>query len=197
MEGAEAQIVWERGLFKEQGDQSRRQVAALKTERDHLAARLAQAEQVLRAAEERFRSMASQGVEPAHVRQLSVSDQLFSQLSGIQVGHLIGQVARTHGQDKPAEQPRTRVPVEFEQVPVGEQHRPTATEQGLGSAPGTPPAVQPDAGDASLSSDTPQDASASVEARQPNEELHGSLPEREDEAGQGRWRKILNFVLGK
>src|SRR5262249_6720321 len=36
LEGAELQIVWERDMFKEQGEQLRKQVAALKTERDGL-----------------------------------------------------------------------------------------------------------------------------------------------------------------
>jgi pSer/pThr/pTyr-binding forkhead associated (FHA) protein len=52
LEGAELQLVWERQMFQERGEQIRRQAAILQAERDRLAARLAQAESCLRAAKE-------------------------------------------------------------------------------------------------------------------------------------------------
>jgi pSer/pThr/pTyr-binding forkhead associated (FHA) protein len=131
IEGAEAQIVWERGLFQEQSEQSRRQVAALNTERDHLASRLAQAELLLRSGEERSRNEAGRVSEPEHLRPFAVLDQLFAEFRGIQMGHLLGQAARNQGQDKQAEQGRTRVHLECGQVAVGEQCRLTAMEQGV------------------------------------------------------------------
>jgi pSer/pThr/pTyr-binding forkhead associated (FHA) protein/chromosome segregation ATPase len=100
LEGAEAQIVWERNLFQEQGEQIRRQIANLQTERDRLTARLSQAESLLKAAEERSRNEPGQSAEPEHVRQLAIRDQVFAEF-GTQMRHLLGQVGRTQHPDKP------------------------------------------------------------------------------------------------
>ena len=109
LEGAEAQIVWERGLFQEQGEQIRRQVAALQTERDRLAARLAQAESSLRAAEERSQNEAGNVAQQEQLRQLGIRDQVFADF-GMQMRHLMAQAARTQGQEKPTEQSPARTP---------------------------------------------------------------------------------------
>jgi hypothetical protein len=52
LEGAEVQLVWERGMFQERAEQIRQWAASLQVERDRLAARLTQAESRLRTAKE-------------------------------------------------------------------------------------------------------------------------------------------------
>jgi chromosome segregation ATPase len=100
LEGAEGQIAWERGLFQEQAEQMRRQIAMLQADRDRLAAKLAQAESLPRAADERSRNEAGQVVEPEHLRRLAVVDQIFSEFRGVQAAPLLAQIARKQGQDK-------------------------------------------------------------------------------------------------
>jgi hypothetical protein len=69
------------------------------------------------------------------------------------------------------------------------------------SASCTPPSVEADTEEASISSDTPHEASALAEARQPEENIHSWIHERlhqpMDDSSPGLWRKILNLVLGK
>jgi chromosome segregation ATPase len=100
LEGTEGQIVWERGMFQEQAEQMRRQIALLQADRDRLAAKLAQAESLVRAADERSRNEAGQVVEPEHLRRLAVVDQIFSEFRGVQAAPLLAQNARKQGQDK-------------------------------------------------------------------------------------------------
>ncbi len=109
LEGAEAQIAWERGLFQEQAEQIRRQVAALQTERDRLAARLAQAESALKAAEERCQNDADHVAQQEQLRQLVIRDQVFAEF-GNQMRQLMTQAARTQAQDKPTEPSPSRSP---------------------------------------------------------------------------------------
>ncbi|HEY7326481.1 MAG TPA: FHA domain-containing protein [Gemmataceae bacterium] len=100
LEGAEGQIAWERGLFQEQAEQMRRQIAVLQADRDRLAAKLAQVESLLRVAEERSRNEAGPAAEPEHLRRLAVVDQIFAEFRGLQAAPLLAQVARKQGQDK-------------------------------------------------------------------------------------------------
>jgi pSer/pThr/pTyr-binding forkhead associated (FHA) protein len=134
LEGAELQLVWERGMFQEQSEQIRRQAANLQAERDHLAARLAQAELRLRmAAEERSSNEAVHAAELQHLRQQAARDQVFVQLSGTRLGHML-QTVRTQELDAPAEQARPRAPLVRERASVEEPGRPTVIVQEVQAA---------------------------------------------------------------
>jgi pSer/pThr/pTyr-binding forkhead associated (FHA) protein len=185
LEGAEAQIVCERGLSQEQSEQLRRQVAHLQAERDRLTTRLAQMESSPRAAEEHSRNEAGQAVQPANLRQLAAVDQIFTEFGSIQTRQLLVQAVRTPAPNPPgsvSKQACEIFPQAGEKKPV--EHR---------SASCTPLAVSTDTNEAPLSSEAPQDASMPVEASQLLEEL----PEPKDETRQGLWRKVLNLVRSK
>jgi pSer/pThr/pTyr-binding forkhead associated (FHA) protein len=86
VEGAELQLVWERKMFQEWGEQVRQQAAQLQAERNRVAARLAQAESFLRAAEERSRTDAGAAAELEHLRQQAAREQVFAEISSIRLG---------------------------------------------------------------------------------------------------------------
>ncbi len=110
LEGAESQILLERGLFQEQNKKLYQQIATLQAERDRLAARLAQTEPPLRAAEESSRNEAGPDAESEQQRQVAIRDQIFAELGRFRLGGLIGQAVRVQGLEKPAEQNWPRLP---------------------------------------------------------------------------------------
>jgi hypothetical protein len=121
LEAAQQQLVWERRLFQLQNEQNRQQTASLQTERDRLAARLAQAVWHLRAAEERSSNEAGSAVELQQLRQQAARDQVFVQLSSIRLGHMLQQATRPQNFDAPAELARPRAPLVRERAPAPEQ----------------------------------------------------------------------------
>jgi chromosome segregation ATPase len=102
LEGAEQQVVWERGMFQEQSEQIRQQAARLQAERDRLAARLVQAELRLREAQEGSPDEASRAIELQNLRQQVARDQVFSQLSRMRMGPLLPQTIPAQVLDAPA-----------------------------------------------------------------------------------------------
>jgi hypothetical protein len=102
LEGAEQQLVWERGMFQEQSEQIRQQAARLQAERDRLAARLIQAELHLRTAQEGSSDEASRAIELQHLRQQAARDQVFAQLSRTRMGHMLPQTLPAQVLDAPA-----------------------------------------------------------------------------------------------
>jgi pSer/pThr/pTyr-binding forkhead associated (FHA) protein len=82
LEAAEQQLVWERGLFKLQSEQLRKQAGGLQAERDRLVVRLAEAELRLRAAEARSPDEAGDAAELQQRLLEAARDQVFVQLSG-------------------------------------------------------------------------------------------------------------------
>ena len=134
LDGAEAQIVWERGLFQEQSEQLRQQVAALRAERDRLAARLAQAASFLPTAEERTQDRSSRPAETNPLRQLAMKDQALVQFCGIEIGHPLNPSARAQGTNKPAEQSRPRGHHPSDWTQGGDQLRLSSIEQGVEAA---------------------------------------------------------------
>ncbi|SRR5579883_462548 len=198
--GAESQIVWERDMAKEQSEQLRRQVAALKAERDGLASRLGQMEPSPRSTEGRPRE------EPIHhpaeseqIRQLAARDQLFAELSNMQLGNLFRQVPQTAGPSRPVEPVRPRAPLAGDLSQVKEQVSPASGEKPVEhrSPPSTPPAVEVDVEETSVSTDTPHSPTEPPGEGQSVEELRGWLNQQELEQRRGIWRKVLNFVQGK
>jgi chromosome segregation ATPase len=134
LEGAERQLVWERGMFQEQSEQIRQQVASLQAERDRLAARLAQTELRLRAAEEHSPDEVIRTAELQKLRQQAAQDQVFVQLSGMRLRHLQQQIAQAQNANVPAEQAHPGAPPVRERALVEEQRRLTATAQELQTA---------------------------------------------------------------
>jgi pSer/pThr/pTyr-binding forkhead associated (FHA) protein/chromosome segregation ATPase len=225
LEAAQRQFAREREALQARGEQARQQAALLREERDGLAARLAEAESSLRAAEERSREEAGR--------------------AAAELERLREQAARTQGHDELAEQARLlRAEIDRERAYAEEQGRhltalerelqaaragaaagrerlaavrnaapqvveqaPEVTPDAGGentvehrSAPGTTPAVQADAGEPSPLSETPQGSPAPPEDKQPEEDIHLWLRQRlvgPQEERQGLWQKLRNFVLGK
>jgi chromosome segregation ATPase/pSer/pThr/pTyr-binding forkhead associated (FHA) protein len=87
LDGAESQLVWERGMFQEQTNLLREQAARLKAERARLAAQLAQAQQRPSAEEKRSSDLAGHAAEPEPAPP-TARDQVFVQISSIRPGHL-------------------------------------------------------------------------------------------------------------
>jgi chromosome segregation ATPase len=129
LEGAEQQIVWEREMFQEQSEQIRQQAAKLQAERDRLAARLVQAEVRLRASQQCSPDEAGHAAELHDLRQQAAREQVFVQLSGIRLGHLLPQTARAQHPDAPAEEAHPHAPLVRERASVEEQYRLTAIVQ--------------------------------------------------------------------
>jgi pSer/pThr/pTyr-binding forkhead associated (FHA) protein len=82
LEGAELQLVWERKMFQEWGEQVRQQAALVQEERNRVAVRLAQAESFLRSAEERSQAEAGTA-EQQHLRQQAARELVFAEISGM------------------------------------------------------------------------------------------------------------------
>jgi len=134
LQGAEMQLVWERGMFQEQGEQIRQQAARLQAERDQLAARLSQAELKLQAAEQRPPDEPSPASDLQHLRQLAAREQVFVQLSSVRPGHLLQQTARGLRPNAPTEQARTSATIFREGSLAEEQLRLTAIAQEVQAA---------------------------------------------------------------
>jgi pSer/pThr/pTyr-binding forkhead associated (FHA) protein/chromosome segregation ATPase len=223
LQGAESQIVWERDMAKEQSEQLRRQVAALKAERDGLASRLAQTESSPRGAEGRTREEPSHhSAELEQMRQLAARDQLFAELSNVQLGNLFRQVPQAQGHTRPVEPARPRAQLASDLSHIKEQGRPNPIEPATPnppgrtegqeaelspasgenpiehrSAPSTPRTVQVDVEETSVSTDTPHGSAAPHGEGQSVEELRDWLNQEQVEERRGIWRKVLNFVQGK
>jgi pSer/pThr/pTyr-binding forkhead associated (FHA) protein/DNA repair exonuclease SbcCD ATPase subunit len=222
LEGAETQIVWERQMFQEQGEQLRRQAASLQAERDRLAARLGQTETMQRGTPERTPQQAASAVDPDPQRQLALRDRVLAELCGFRLD--------PPQQVDPA---RPRVLHQNTGMQSGEQRHAVAVEQGVEAAwahaaagqhrPATPPnpagqsnkpdpVVAPDAGannaseqrpaptetaESALSPDaTPKDPTG-LEEKHSVEELRDWLAKEKNEEDRRVWRKILRFVRGK
>jgi pSer/pThr/pTyr-binding forkhead associated (FHA) protein len=80
LEGAELQLVWERKMFQEWGEQVRQQAAFLQAERNRVAARLAQVESFL-PAEQRSPAEAPPAVGLEHLRQQAAREEVFAEIS--------------------------------------------------------------------------------------------------------------------
>jgi pSer/pThr/pTyr-binding forkhead associated (FHA) protein len=203
LEGAEAQIVWERGLFQEQSEQLRKQVSALQAERDRLLARQTQPVSFLASAEERSQDKADRPAETSSARQATVQDQALALFFGLGVGHPHEQSARPQAANKPSEQARPRVQPSTEWSQGGQQVRLDPVEQGVedawmeAAARSQGPAIQADGGQPSTPPDTtPAEATTAVEG-EPEEISDARLPQPKDEEQSGLWRKIVNLVRRK
>jgi chromosome segregation ATPase len=195
LEGAELQLVWERGMSQERGEQMQQQVAMLQAERDRLAARLAQTELPPQGTEDRSRDAAVSAAELSRQRQQAAHEQVFAEISVIQQ---IRQRQQSLGQQRPAAVPNSpsRVGEQVFQVSPGGGVK--TSEQP--SVPSSVPAIPADAAEASVRSDPPHDSAALSGTSQPAEDGPGLLSERKktlQEKHQWLWQKFLHFTLGK
>jgi pSer/pThr/pTyr-binding forkhead associated (FHA) protein/chromosome segregation ATPase len=211
IEGAEAQIVWERRMFQEQGEQLRKQSAILQSERDRLSARLSQVESSNRVAEPPPRNepwvsdfeffAARKLAEPGrpHVPVQGAWGQTGgSGLSAIEQGVEAAWAAAAAKQQRPVtiHNPPGKVGMQVSEVAAGPEAGGEKTVE-QSSAPVTSSAAQANTGEASIPSDALQDTPAALEGTQPGEDLHAWLPQHTDTENKRLWRKFLNFVLRK
>lgn len=203
LEGAEAQIVCERGLFQEQSEQSRRQIAALRAERDRLVARPAQTEPPLPTVEARSPDKPSRPVETSSAPHIALQDRALALFCGIDLGYPPQPSGRGQGANKPVEPGRPRVAPANEWTQGGQQVGPSSIEQGVedawmqAAAERQGPVVQTDAENTSNPSDSAQRQAEIVEDKQLQEVLHACLSQPRLEEQQGLWRRILNLVRRK
>jgi hypothetical protein len=143
LQGAESQLLWERGMFQEQSEQSRRQVASLQAERDRLAAQLAQAQSRRSAEQERSSDEAGHQAEPEPMRpQAAQHQQPLVQASGNPPAHLPAQPSRTQNADAPAEQAFPQPVLMRERGTAEEQRRLNAIAQEIQAAWGEAPSAE-------------------------------------------------------
>lgn len=200
LEGAEAQIIWERGLSQEQSEQLRRQVVALQAERDRLVARQAQPVSFVASAGERSQDKVDRPVETNPVRQLTMQDQALALFFGLGVGHPHEQSARAQSANRSAEtaRPRIQSPGEGSQ----QAHLPSI-EQGVedawtqAAARRQASAIQAEAAQASNPPEAVQENPATAEDEQPGEIAGDWSSQSKDEEQSGLWRKIINLVRRK
>jgi hypothetical protein len=192
IEDAEMQLISERKASQEQSEQLRQQFVILQAERDHLAARLSQVESSNPAAEARPRNEAwVSDFEFFTARRLA--DQGRPRSTGERVG-----AEAAAGQERQATilNAPGQVGMQVSEVLAGTEAGGEKSVE-LRSTPATPPAAQMDTGKASIPSDAPQDAPATLEGRQPGVDPHPWLHQQMDEEPKRFWRKFLNFVLRK
>jgi pSer/pThr/pTyr-binding forkhead associated (FHA) protein/chromosome segregation ATPase len=213
LEGAESQLVWERGMFQEQIEQIRKQAAGLQAERDRLLAQLKQMESQVGATPERSADQARHAAELQHLQQQAAREQVFVQLSSMRMGgHLLQQAARSQRPDAPAEQPRPLAPLVGERSAVEAQPRLAAIAQEIQAGWGEPSVGQEQMPTIASQTvpmheeevpalpDTLDASAVSPEERPTAEDSSGCVPQEKDsppEARQGLWRQILGFVVGK
>jgi pSer/pThr/pTyr-binding forkhead associated (FHA) protein len=213
IEGAEAQIVWERRMFQEQSEQLRKQSAILQAERDRLSARLSQVESSNRVAEppprnepwvsdfEFFaaRKLADQGGRPHVPVQAAWGQTGGSGLSAVEQGVEAAWAAAAAKQERPVKiQNNTpgKVGMHVSEVAADPEAGGEKTVK-QSSAPATSPAAQADTGEASIPSNASQDTPAALEGTPPGEDLSACLPQYTDKERKRLWRKVLSLVLRK